>query len=462
MTSISDSMPYFQSLFTEHKNQLPGNHLPWLQKKREEAIQTFVKTGFPTNKHEEWRYTPMTLLNQTLWQIDRFNKKDCQWRVIADTAILSLTYSRKSPTDSIDYTPAHSLPIQQSAEELADFYASDSRYEFIANECIITDMQTAFEKYPDYLEKYLNKSPLTDFDAFNTAFFDQGFFILIKKNAHLKQPIWIEAPALLDKHMSCSRHLIILEEGAQATIVESFQHALTSDEKTIVFHNTITEVYVDTHAKLTHYRAQDEHHTNSQSIYLNQLYIKQQAHSETNNFVMSTGAQWIRSDSHIRLEEEHAHCSLKGITIGTEKQYIDHHTTVEHLKPNGTSNEYYKSILSGSSKSVFNGKVIVSPKAIHTNAAQKHKTLLLSREAQMNTKPQLEIFSDDVKCTHGATIGQLDEDALFYLQARGIFHTDAQKLLIEAFLGDLLEDDMLKPIKNSIQQKIENLNHACF
>lgn len=344
--------------------------------------QLFDLKNLPTSKDEDWRYTPLSFLTNIEWEIK-------------DTPKMSIHNNNQSNTTGM----------------------------------IITDIISAQQKYPEYIKKF---DRTNGFDDLNAALFSHGFFIVIPKNTHLEKPIEIIYPELSDEQMACFRNMIILEEGSQATVIETFSNN-TSHR---YFSNTITLAYVHANAKLTHYK---QHNESKNSFHLSQLMIKQQENSHAESHVISTQGGWIRSDTHIQLEAPHAHCVFNGITLGQDKQYIDHHTTVEHLTPHGTSDEYYKSILKDNAHGVFNGKVIVSKKAIQTSAAQKHKTLLLSRSAQIHTKPQLEIFSDDVKCTHGATVGQLDEEALFYLETRGIDKVTAQQLLIQAFLGDVIE-----------------------
>lgn len=364
---------YFQDLFDRQS-------FSFFEKKRLLAIEAFSNQNTSFKKNEDWRYMPMNGLLEIPWQL-------------------------------IDTT------ITLSSEN---------------NHFIFMDFKTACasKKYHDYFEK--TNDYTQDIKALNTAFMNQGFLIIIPKNTIIEEPIYIEYPVISQHQMASYRNIIILEEGASATVIESFKN----DSDDVYFNHAITEIYVAKNAKLSHYKQQKE---STKSFHLSHLHVKQQENTHVETHVVSEKGGWIRSDTHIRLEEEHAHCILNGVTFGKNKQVIDHHTTVEHLKPNGSSDEYYKAILDNEACGIFNGKVIVSPKAIHTNASQSNKSLLLSRGAQMNTKPQLEIFSDDVKCTHGATIGQLDEEALFYLQARGIEKTEAQKLLIDAFLQDVLE-----------------------
>ncbi len=247
--------------------------------------------------------------------------------------------------------------------------------------------------------------------------------ISVPKNTCLENPIEVLS----------GNYEIIIEENAHAIIMESCANI---SENAI---STMAHILLNKNSSLTYYKNYNNT-ANENGIHTSELIVKQKEHSHfiSNVICMNSILSKISNNIHVYLEEEYAQCTLNGITFGKDKQQIEHKTIVEHLKPNGTSDEYYKAILNDKSKSSFIGKVIVSPGAIHTSAAQSNKTLLLSRSAEINTQPELEIFSDDVKCTHGATVGQLDEEALFYLQARGIDKTEAQRLLIDAFLSDVL------------------------
>lgn len=404
-------------LFQQHKNSLiadPTNH--WLEEKRQQAINQFLKLEFPTVENENWRYTSLRALEEKNWQ---FSNEHYHF------------------TSFLQIPP--SPPFSKEGK------------------IIVTDFASALKNHSVYVKKYytlffdtfFNHPNQDSFYSLNAALFNQGFVIIIPENVCVEKPIEMLYSAIPEEHIACWRNLIILEKGAQATVIETFDNA-TLD---CYFNQVVTEVYVDAHAQLSHYK---QHHESPNSFHLSTLYVKQQAHSQIKSHVISCDGGFIRSDTHIRLEEEYAHCELNGFSLGRNNQYIDHHTIVEHLKPHGSSDEYYKSILNNHAKGVFNGKVIVSPGALQTDAAQSNKTLLLSRAAQMNSKPQLEIFSDDVKCSHGATIGQLDEEALFYLQTRGVSTSEARQLLVQAFLNDVLERMSLTDfLKEDVQKHIE-------
>jgi Fe-S cluster assembly protein SufD len=253
-----------------------------------------------------------------------------------------------------------------------------------------------------------------------------GVFIYIPQRVRIEEPI---ALSHLQNQMNQAihlRHLIIAEAGSQATIIEDY----TGVEGCSYLTNTVTEVCLGGSAHLTHYKIQRE---SKAAFHIGHLSVQQGAHSHFASHSLSLGGMVVRSDISIYLQEKNAHCLMNGIYAPSEGQHVDHHTTVHHLMPDCSSEQDYKGILNGRSRAVFNGKVKVAKDAQHTNAQQQNKNLLLSPNAEIDTKPQLEIFADDVVCSHGATVGQLDEEALFYLATRGIDRMEASHYLINAF-----------------------------
>jgi Fe-S cluster assembly protein SufD len=228
------------------------------------------------------------------------------------------------------------------------------------------------------------------------------------------------------------RNLIIAEAGSSASIIEDYQ----GDLNTRYFTNTITEVSLAADAKITHYKIQRE---SKLAYHIGHIAVKQAANSQFESHSFSIGGKLVRSDITIGLHESGAHCLMNGVYAPADMQHMDHHTVVTHEVPSCSSEQDYKGILSGQSRAVFNGQVIVVKDAQHTVAKQQNKNLLLSANAEIDTKPQLDIFADDVVCTHGATVGQLDEEALFYLAARGIGRVEANRYLVQAFASENLK-----------------------
>lgn len=381
--------------------------IPWLAQLQSKALADLGSSSFPDRHDEEWKYTKVDgLLKQPFVA---YNKE------------LTTSVPKRS-----DLPVNHSVFIQNGLISGVDLLA-------LPKGVLILSLAEALISHPELLKPYLGTILKQEhiFHFLNTAMIHCGVFIYIPEGVCIEEPI-----ALIHRQDQLNqavhlRHLIIAEAGSQAIVVEDYQG---SDNLTYLT-NTVTEIFVGANANLTHYKLQRE---SKAAYHLGHLSIKQAEHSEFANHSLSLGGQCVRSDISVYLQEEKAHCIMNGIYAPAEGQHIDHHTTVHHLVPNCSSDQDYKGILTGRSRAVFNGKVIVAKDAQHTNAKQQNKNLLLSANAEVDTKPQLEIFADDVLCSHGATVGQLDEEALFYLETRGIGRVEASHYLIHAFAQDNL------------------------
>jgi Fe-S cluster assembly protein SufD len=285
----------------------------------------------------------------------------------------------------------------------------------------------------------------------NTAFSKEGVYIHIPENKILEKPIEVihfatgnEAALMLQP-----RNLIVLDKNSQAEIIETHQ-SLTSNP---IFTNSVTEIFVAEDAHLDYYKIQNDTLTSS---LIDNTYISQEKKSIAKVHTFSFGGKLTRNNLNYFQKGSYIDSIMKGITIIDENQLVDHHTLVDHAKPNCESHQDYKGIYSGKSTGVFNGKIVVDKIAQKTNAFQKNNNILLTDKSTINSKPQLEIFADDVKCSHGCTIGQLDQDALFYLRARGIPKKEAKALLTFAFANNVLESVNIPSVKSKIKKIIAN------
>ncbi len=300
--------------------------------------------------------------------------------------------------------------------------------------------------YKAVIDNYFNKAVKDDsLTHLNTAFSKEGAYIYIPKGKAPHKPIQImhfstgsEAAQMLQP-----RNLIVLEEGAEAQIIERHQN-LTNNE---VFTNVVTEIFVAERANLDYYKVQNDRDNAS---LVDNTYIDQKGNSVASVHTFSFGGKLVRNNLNFYQDGSRIDSVLKGITLLGEKQHVDHYTLVHHAQPNCESHQDYKGIYADNSTGVFNGKIIVDQIAQKTNAFQQNNNILISDKATVNTKPQLEIFADDVRCSHGCTIGQLDEDALFYLQSRGVPKKEATALLMYAFANNVLESVRLDALKNRI------------
>jgi Fe-S cluster assembly protein SufD len=312
--------------------------------------------------------------------------------------------------------------------------------------------EAAKSEYREIVSKHLGHSSKYQKDginALNTAFVKDGVFIFVKKGQIVEQPIYIYniTDSRSGNVLSQPRSLVYVSENAQVQIVESYA-TLGLDES---FTNQVLEIIVDKDARAEYYKIQnDSAHTNQVST----THIRQIAKSYTHTVTISLNGGIIRNNLNLVLDAEYCEGHLYGLYLQKGQTHVDNHTVVDNVKPNCFSNELYKGIIDGKATGVFNGKILVQPQAQKTNAYQSNKNILLSDDASVNTKPQLEIFADDVKCSHGCTVGRLNEEGLFYLQSRGIPSKIAKSLLLHAFAIDVLEHIRPEPIREYVEKLI--------
>ncbi len=305
----------------------------------------------------------------------------------------------------------------------------------------------------EFVNNFFNKETRKDdvFTALNTAFTHDGICIYIAKNKVIEKPIQLLFISTNSEESICyqPRNIIEIGENAQVKIIETHQ---SLSEKTVLT-NVVTEIFVGKNAILDYYKIQND--TLKASL-IDNTYISQKENSNASVHTFSFGGELTRNNLNFYHHGEHLESTLKGITILSGTQHVDNYTLVNHAQPNCESHQDYKAILSDKSAGVFNGKIMVEKIAQKTNAYQQNDTILLSEKATINTKPQLEIFADDVKCSHGCTVGELNKDALFYLQTRGIPQKAGEALLTYAFANTVLESVKIPALKEKISQMISN------
>ncbi len=421
--------------FTKEYNALQlYNDNDFINNLRKEGFTTFNKTGVPTTRNEEWRFTTISNL---------FNK---EYSVTGE--ILSFT--------SADIAAAK-LPNHEKATELVFingiFNKDLSSIRFANDEAEVMSLEDAANSDFYYIiKKHLGKSSAVIKDgihALNTSFIHGGVFLLIKKKKTLEHPVCVYHYTNTENNhvLAQPRSLVFIEEGAKLQLIESYitQGAMDS------FTNEVMEVVVSERAIFEYYKIQNDSSNASQ---VNTTHIRHVGKCYSHAVTISLSGGMIRNNTNVIMEAEGNEAHLYGLYLLNNKTHIDNHTLVDNTKPNCFSNELYKGILNDSSSGVFSGKIFVRPDAQKTNAYQSNKNILLSDDATINTKPQLEIFADDVKCSHGCTVGQLDEEALFYLRARGISREHAQAMLLKAFAEDVVNQVKYEPLKNYIEQLI--------
>lgn len=377
------------------------------------GLAEFQRLGFPDRHEEDWRYTPVTgFLKHSFHcphpdaplnaQVILNKQTDVPWGnklVFVDGVLVGLDALRSELPPGVLVMP------------------------------ILDAMQTVPDKITPHLNKVLD--PQHGFHAQNTAMLQLGLFIYVPAHIRINVPILLVHWQTRSDQALYFRHVVVLESGAALDLIEDYQGQAGAN----YFTNTVTEVVASSQAVLRHYKVQRE---SIAAWHVGHLAVKLATQSRVESHIISMGAVWSRFDACFALNEPQAECVLNGIYIPSGQQHMDHHTWVHHNAPNGTSQQDYKGIVRDAAHAVFNGQVHVAKDAQKTIAQQKNKNLLLSKQAEVDTKPQLDIAADDVQCTHGATVGQLDIDALFYFATRGISVQDATQYLIQAFAADNL------------------------
>lgn len=399
---------------------------------RSKAFKNFEEKGFPSKKEEAWKYTSLKTLQKEDFSIFPKQESTLDYNTIKPYFLHEIDTYKIVFVDGI-----YSSYLSETTHDDMDI-------------CLMSAALTKPE-YRQTIELYFNKvaSKKESLTSLNTAFSKEGAYIYIPKNKAPKKPIQIlhfatgnEAALMLQP-----RSLIVAEDNAEVQIIERHQ-SLTENA---VFTNAVTEIFASKDAIVDYYKVQNDKNTAS---LIDNTYISQKDSSLVSVHTFSFGGKLTRNNLNFYQNGERIDSTLKGITILDEKQHVDHHTLVHHAQPNCESHQDYKGIYGDWSTGVFNGKIIVDKIAQKTNAFQQNNNVLISDKATVNTKPQLEIFADDVRCTHGCTIGQLDEEALFYLQSRGIPRKEATALLMYAFANNVLESVRIPELKSRINKII--------
>jgi len=419
------------SSFLAFENQVDVDS--YVHEIRSEAIKKFETKGFPNKKDEAWKYTSLNKILKEDYSV--FSKEEN-----------ALEYSdvKKYFIHDIDSYKIIFIDGKYSS------HLSETTHDGM-DVCLMSAALTK-PKYRLVIENYFNKIAKDDsLASLNTAFSREGAFINIPKGKLAEKPIQVihfstgnEAALMLQP-----RNLIVVGENSHVQIIERHQ-SLTSNP---ILTNSVTEVFANKRAIVDYYKVQNDEKNASliDNTFINQ---KQQSHVSVHTF--SFGGKLTRNNLNFFQNGEHIDSTLKGVTIIGDKQHVDHNTLVHHIEPNCESHQDYKGIFGDSAIGVFNGKVVVEKEAQKTNAFQANNNILISDKASINTKPQLEIFADDVKCSHGCTIGQLDESALFYLRSRGIPEKEAKALLMYAFANNVLESVKIPELKKRINKLIAN------
>lgn len=403
--------------FKNFEQELNGDGSGEWHQLRTKAFNRFAEKGFPSAKDEEYRYT----------QVGREVQKKFDFSHIAspDTQISEGSKPLFHDADAIHIKVNNGIVNKQHLALLT------------VEGLTVMSLKQAARQFPDILTKHIGKyaDAVNDpFTALNTAFSHEGIFISVDKNVTIEKPIIIHytyGSNSISKTFQ-SRNLVLIENGAKVEVIESF----TTENDDEIFVNHVSEVVVGANARLNYYKLQNQ---NKSTYHIDNTSISQNRDSNVQTFTVSLEGKIIRNNLNFQLEQENVEAHMYGLYVAHGDTHIDNHTSVDHKVANCFSNEIYKGILDDVSKGVFNGKIFVRKDAQKTNAFQSNKNILLSDTSTINTKPQLEIWADDVKCSHGCTTGQLDDEQLFYLRSRGISKSKAKAMLLHAFVNDILD-----------------------
>ncbi|MBU2648683.1 Fe-S cluster assembly protein SufD [bacterium] len=424
----------YLSEFTGVQSSLSGQTLPWLSTIRRKALQSIKKNGFPHRKHEEWKYTDISNIAERFYQPTHRTVPANLWKMLNDSG-LDLTAC--FPVIFVD----------------GRYKAEFSNFVKLPEGVTIEGLAAVIETKPEWLREQLARFSEANSNIFtdlNTAFMNDGIVIRLSKKARITQPIQLVfvSTKQAEPVLSQPRNLIILEEAAEAVVIQKFISLNPASDNLT---NVMTDIFLGQRAELELMVVQAE---NIQTSHINSIRVKQETRSLFSSRVFTFGGSLTRNNLDIEMDAEDASCTLDGLFMIDGLQHVDNHTRVDHKKPGCTSSELYKGILDDGSHGVFNGKVYVHQDAQQTNAFQKNPNLLLSRDAEIDTKPQLEIYADDVRCSHGATVGQLDEPALFYLRSRGMDVAAARDLLIYSFAEEIIKKVPFEPLRKQLIETV--------
>ncbi len=431
MITATEQLRTYLDGFTEFQKRAAGRELHWLRKLREDAFARFCEVGFPTTHDEDWRFTNVSAIAKTPFELasnGELSRNDFEsLRVTNAGFLLVFVNGRFDPK----FSSVEKLPTGVRISGLAREIAANPQ---------VLELQ---------LGRYLNIHR-DSFAALNTAFAEDGACVHVSKAIVVEQPIYalFVSTGTDQQLMTHPRNLIVVENEAQATIVEDY----VSLGESTAFCNTATELVVGENAVVSHYMIEREH---PKAFNVSTLRIQQGRSANVSSHSVLLGGGLVRNNVHPVLSGEGSECLINGLFIGNGRQHLDNYMLVEHASPHCGSRQFYNGILDDYAHGVFHGRIIVHKDAQKTDAKQTNRNLLLSDDARIDTKPQLEIYADDVKCTHGATIGQIEENALFYLRSRGIDEVSARRLLLLAFANECL--DRMAP--SGARDHVEELIH---
>jgi len=428
--SVTTTTPELQSYldsFASFEKSAVGHDLGWLRQLRQHGFARFSELGFPTTHDEDWRFTSVAPISRTAFQLAedaKVSRRDLEPFLIPGAACQLVFVNGRYASE---LSTLGKLPKRVRVSSLAEAIKNDAAS----------------------LEAHLGRYASFDRDTFialNSAFLTDGGYVYVPRGVVVEAPICLlyvstgnGAPA-----MAHPRNLIVAEDHSQVTVVEDYVSVASG----VMFSNVVTELYAGNDAVVAHYMIERE---DTQALNVSTLRIEQRRNANVESHSVLLGGALVRNNVHPVLAGEGGECLINGLFIGTGRQHMDNYMLVEHAQPHCNSRQFYNGILDEQAHGVFHGRIIVHKDAQKTDAKQTNRNLLLSDDAQIDTKPQLEIYADDVKCTHGATIGQVEENALFYLRSRGLDEIAARRLLLYAFASECLDRMRTGPVRTYLE-----------
>jgi Fe-S cluster assembly protein SufD len=399
----------------------------WMREFRRSAMGEFERLDFPTMKNEDWHFTNIAPVAEKVFGLPRAGA------AISDEVVARFSYGQDWNTIIFVNGQLERIDVESKGIE-------------------VSSLASEIAKESEVVKRHLSKLATPEsasFTALNTALASDGVVIRISADTKVDKPIHFlfVSDANAENTAIQTRNLVFAERHSESTIIESYVTVGGNS----YFSNAVSEVFVADGARLSHYKLQTE---SRNAFHVGTIQVHQAKDSRYESFSFATGAKLSRTNIYTTLAGDAAETILNGLYMVDGSQHVDHQTRIEHVAPNCPSHELYKGILDGNSHGVFNGKVYVHPEAQKTDGKQSNNNLLLSDGARVDTKPQLEIFADDVKCTHGATVGRLDETALFYMRSRGIGPAQSKRLLTYAFAADVLEKIELEPLREALEAQV--------
>ena len=418
--------------FTSLESRLNGGAKTELHEYRKKALNKFNELRFPTVKDEEWKYTNIQPV------ISKYFKPAADATATAGAGDVEKFFINRNDFIHLVFVNGKfSLELSSGWKDTKGFK--------------VTGLKSAIKNHPDIVSKYIGRNAAIEdniFTALSSAFIEEGTFIYVEKNTAVEKPVHIFYVTNSNEEiMNAPRNLFIAGANSQIKIIESYESLSAG----AYFTNVVSEIFLEEGARIEHIKIQDEALS---AFHISRTEVSQDKASNYLSYNVDFGGSIVRNNLHTRFNESGAENDLRGLYLTSGEQLIDNHTRIDHAMPHCQSHELYKGVLNDNSRAVFNGKVMVYKDAQKTNAIQENKNLLLSENALVNTKPQLEIFADDVKCTHGATVGQLNKDSLFYLKSRGFSQETALRVLIFAFANDVVHAIDIVEIRDYLEKKI--------